>query len=103
MLSAINADTAFVAAEGFSANEGLTFSYEADAKIARIMADKAATTVVLATARKIGKRDRMTAIPASRVDVLITDCQDETTLGAIRDRGVSVIVVSEQPNEKRNL
>lgn len=93
MLFAINADTAFIAADGFSANEGLTFSYEADAKIARIMNNKAAKTVVLATARKIGKRDRLTAIPASSVDVLITDCQDENRVGAFRDLGVSVIVV----------
>ena len=103
MLSAINADTAFLAAEGFSASEGLTYSYEADATIARIMNNRAAKTVVLATARKLGQRDRMTAIPASRVDVLITDCRDENTVGAIRDLGVSVIVASKEENDTSNV
>ena len=103
MLSTINADTAFIAAEGFSANEGLTFSYEADAKIARIMNIKAAKTVVLATARKLGQRDRMTAIPASRVDVLITDCRDESRVGEFRELGVSVIVASKEQNGTSNV
>jgi DeoR/GlpR family transcriptional regulator of sugar metabolism len=103
MLSAINADTAFMAAEGFSALEGLMFSYEADAKVARIMNNKATKTVVLATAQKIGRRDRMTAFPASRVDVLITDCQDESRIGAIRNLGVSVIVASKEQNHTSNV
>ena len=91
------------AAEGFSAIEGLMFSYEADAKIARIMSNKAAKTVVLATAQKIGRRDRMTAFPASRVDVLITDCQDESRIGAIRNLGVSVIVASKEQDHTSNV
>lgn len=94
MLSTINADTAFIAAEGFSANEGLTYSYEADAKIAHVMNEKATRTVVLATERKLGQRDRMTAIAASQVDVLITDCRDESRLESIRELGVSVIVAT---------
>ncbi len=103
MLSAINADTAFIAAEGFSAQDGLTFSYEADAKIARIMNRQATRTVVLATARKIGQRDRMTAIPANMVDVLITDSTDEATVGPIRKLGISVIVASEDLYSLNNI
>lgn len=91
MLSSINADIAFIAAEGFSVNEGLTFSYEADAKIARTMHRKATRTIALITSRKIDKRDRFTAIASNEVDVLITDCQNEQTLNALRDMGVLVI------------
>lgn len=94
MLSTINADIAFIAAEGFSEDDGLTFSYEADSKIARIMHAKATQTVVLATQRKLGQRDRITAIPASAISVLITDCRDEAKVEAIRNLGVSVIVAS---------
>jgi DeoR/GlpR family transcriptional regulator of sugar metabolism len=94
MLSQINADVAFIAAEGFSLQEGLTFSYEADAKIARIMNQKASQTVILATARKLGQRDRMTSIPISKVDILITDCGDEAVISSFRELGISVIVAS---------
>ncbi len=92
MLSTINADTAFIAAEGFSVDEGLSFSYEADAKIARIMLAKSRRTIVLSTARKLGHCDRMTAFPASKVDLLITDCRDELSLRPIRDLGISVVI-----------
>ena len=94
MLSTINADTAFIAAEGFSENEGLTYSYEADSKIARIMHAKSTRTIVLATERKLGQRDRMTAIPISGVDALITDCRDESKVEAIRDLGIAVFIAA---------
>lgn len=92
MLLCMNADIAFLAAEGFCGNEGLTFSHEVDAKIARTMHKKASRTIALITASKIGKRDRFTAIASKEVDILITDCQDEQTLSSARDMGVSVII-----------
>jgi DeoR/GlpR family transcriptional regulator of sugar metabolism len=94
MLCQINADVAFIAVESISLNEGVTFSYETDAKIARIMNKKAGKTVVLATARKLGQLDRMTAFQTSDVDILITDCTDEDIIGAIRELGISVIIAS---------
>ncbi len=99
MLSSINADVAFIAAEGFSVRDGLTFSYESDAKIARIMSRQALRTIVLATARKLGQRDRITALRAADVDTLITDCDDESIIGRIRDSGIDVIVASGQDDE----
>lgn len=92
MLSVINADIAFVAAEGFSVRDGLTYSYEADAKIARIMHSKSTKIVILATERKLNQRDRITAIQATDVDILITDCQDEEKLSLFRSAGISVII-----------
>jgi len=94
MLSSINADIAFIAAEGFSVRDGLTFSYESDAKIARIMNRQATLTVVLATARKLGQRDRITALKASSIETLITDCTDESIVDEIRNSGIDVIVAS---------
>jgi len=103
MLSSINADVAFIAAEGFSVRDGLTFSYESDAKIARIMSRQALRTIVLATARKLGQRDRITALLAADVDTLITDCDDETVISQIRDTGIDVIVASGQDDESVDL
>ena len=80
MLKAFNPDIAFIAAEGFSVDQGLSYSYEADAALAQLMRAQARTTVVLATARKLSQRDRITALAASEVDVLITDCKDPVVL-----------------------
>ncbi len=91
MLKAINADVAFIAAEGFSVREGLTYSYESDARLARLMDEQATITVVLATARKLGQRDRITAISATDVDILITDCDDSGVLAPFIDIGVDVM------------
>ena len=92
MLAAINADVAFIAAESFSIREGLTFSYESDARIARMMSERATRTIVLATARKLGQTDRITALPAPAVDVLITDCADNYLLARFSDAGMDVVV-----------
>lgn len=91
MLRGFNADLAFVAAEGFSLREGLSYSYETDAKIARLMAEQTTTVVVLATARKLEARDRITALPAESVDVLITDCDDPDLLATYRNVGISIV------------
>ncbi len=91
MLKAINADVAFIAAEGFSVREGLTYSYESDAQLARLMDEQATITVVLATARKLGQRDRITAISATDVDILITDCDDSGVLAPFIDVGIDVM------------
>lgn len=92
MLKAINADIAFIAAEGVSAREGLTYSYETDAGLACLMHDQATTTVVLATARKLGQRDRITALPAANIDVLVTDCDDPDRIAPLADAGIDVLL-----------
>ena len=74
MLVSFNADIAFIAAEGFTAREGLSYSYEFDASLARIMNERAQRTVVLATTRKLTERDRVVALESSRVLTLITGC-----------------------------
>ena len=74
MLSSINADLALIASDSFSVREGLAFAYETDARLARLMHEQAATTVILATARKLGQRDRFTAFRAEEAHMLFTDC-----------------------------
>jgi DeoR/GlpR family transcriptional regulator of sugar metabolism len=99
MLDAFNADTAFIAAEGFGSEFGLTYSYETDATLARLMSERASRTVILATARKLNQRDRITALPASAVDILITDSDAPDTLDAYQDAGVEVITAQPRDDE----
>ncbi len=94
MLRAFNADCAFIAAEGLSLGEGLTYSYEADATLARLMSEQATRTVILMTTRKLMQRDRITALPASRIDMLITDCMDPDVVGPFADTGIEVVSAS---------
>ena len=94
MLNAFNADVALIAAEGFSVGEGLTYSYETDSALARLMHARASTTIVLATARKLLQRDRITAIAARDIDILVTDCSQRSVLDPFEKIGIRVIVAS---------
>ena len=91
MLGVINADLALIASDSFSLAEGLAFAYEADARLARLMHERAATTVVLATARKLGQRDRFTAIRAEEADLLLTDCDRPAMIEPFASAGVDVV------------
>jgi DeoR/GlpR family transcriptional regulator of sugar metabolism len=92
MLKSFNPDIAFIAAEGFSVDQGLSYSYESDSALAQMMRARARTAVVLATARKLSQRDRITALAADEVDVLITDCVDPAILDPFKNLGIRVIV-----------
>jgi DeoR/GlpR family transcriptional regulator of sugar metabolism len=91
MLRGFSADIALLAAEGFNPEDGLTFSYEADAALARIMHERARTTAVLATARKLAQRDRITAMAARDVDLLVTGCRDAPLLARFADLGIGIV------------
>ena len=101
MLAAFNADVALIAAEGFTLREGLTYSYETDATLARLMHERTGKTVVLATARKLRQRDRITAIPASEIDVLVTECRDREVLDSFASIGLEILDANEAPGEDR--
>lgn len=103
MLLSINADIAFIAAEGFTIENGLTYSYETDAKIARVMHQKASLSVAVVTNRKVGHRDRITAIHAPAVDVLVADYLDPITLKSFVDIGIKVIVANKAIDENISL
>jgi DeoR/GlpR family transcriptional regulator of sugar metabolism len=95
MLRSFNADLALLAAEGLTAEAGLTYSYEADASLARLMAERARRTIALATTRKIGTRDRITGLEAVRIDEIVTGCRDEMRLAALRSLGLAVHVAGD--------
>ncbi len=94
MLNSFNPDIALIAAEGFGVGEGLTYSYEADSSLARLMHTRASATIVLATARKLLQRDRITAIAARDIDILITDCSQRSVLEPFEKIGVRVVTAS---------
>lgn len=101
MLAAFNADVALIAAEGFTLAEGLTYSYETDATLARLMHARAARTVVLATARKLRQRDRITAIAASDVDALVTECRDRDLIEGFAGAGLEILDATTVSGEAR--
>jgi DeoR/GlpR family transcriptional regulator of sugar metabolism len=94
MLRSFNVDVALVAAEGFTAKHGLTYSYEADASLARLMHERASRTIVLATARKLAERDRITALESRSVKTLITGCREENRISAFSRMGIEVITAA---------
>lgn len=102
MLAAFNADAALIAAEGFTLKEGLTYSYESDATLARSMSERSSKTVVLATTRKLSQRDRITALPASEIDVLVTDCSDPRIVGSFAETGIEVIKAAIPESESKS-
>ena len=91
MLSSINADLALIASDSFSVREGLAFAYETDARLAWLMHRQAATTVILATARKLGQRDRFTAFRAEEAHMLLTDCDRLAMTEPFERIGVEVV------------
>jgi len=93
MLRSFNADVALIAAEGFTAADGLTYSYETDAQLARLMHERSSRTVVLATARKLKERDRVVALQASEVRQLITGTRDVVAIAEFRSLGIEVIEI----------
>lgn len=99
MLASFNADIAFIAAEGFTAREGLSYSYEFDAALARIMHQRAQRTVVLATARKLTERDRVVALESRSVNTLITGCSSKKTLEPFRRAGIDVQIAGKDSIE----
>jgi DeoR/GlpR family transcriptional regulator of sugar metabolism len=93
MLRSFNADLALVAAEGFTPSQGLSYSYEADAQLARLMHERSERMVVLATARKLVERDRVVAVETKDVNGLITGCREAVTLDQFRFQGLDVVEV----------
>jgi DeoR/GlpR family transcriptional regulator of sugar metabolism len=93
MVAQINADLALISPDGLSADGGLTFTYASDAVLARCMSDKARRTVAIAVGAKLGRTERIGALPLSSVGEIITGCTDAILLQGLRERGVKVTEV----------
>lgn len=72
MAAQINADFAIISADAVGVDCGLTFAYPHDAGLAQKMMSQSRETIVVATARKLNTRERVTAAPLAKVSKLVT-------------------------------
>jgi len=90
MAAQINADMAFISSDGLSAEGGLTFTHAADAALAKCMVAHAARVIAVTVTPKIGRNERITAVPAAHIHEIITGCADEAKLRPLKSAGVAI-------------
>lgn len=101
MVDQINADLAVLSCDAFNAQAGMCFMNAVDAALARKMAAKAQRLVVLAHSAKFDWRARISAIPLSDIDVLVTERIPHDLEGELQRAGVEVIVATEDGSGQR--
>jgi len=77
LISKMRANTFFMGASGIHAEQGITDPYINSASLKRCMMDNAQQTVLLCDHTKFGSVCRAFVAPLSKIDVLITDEQDD--------------------------
>jgi len=85
---------AFLGTDGLSIEKGITADGPEIADVCRLMSEQARQTIVLADSSKIGRAGFVHIMPATRIDILITDSgapSDEIL--HLRKRGVDVRLV----------
>ncbi len=96
-LKQISAHRAFLGCDGLTLEGGITSAHPLVAQTGREMASRADQVIVLADHSKLGRAGFVPIMPASEIDVLITDSlAPEEMVKALRQRGVDVIVVLEE-------
>ncbi len=90
MVSQINADVAIIAPDAISLEAGITFVDPNDAALAQRMMEQSHHTIILATARKLNARCRVTAAAVSKISHLITG--SAATIAELAAAGVTIIV-----------
>lgn len=94
VLAELHVDIAFIAANGMSAEHGLTTPDVAEAEIKRAMIRAGAQVVLLADSSKLGRRQFIRFGDIEQVDVLITDSGlDEGAAEHFRTLGIDVTCV----------
>ena len=89
-ISRMRADTCFLGVTGIHASEGLTTGDREEAAVKRAMVERAAETVVLATADKLGAASAFRIVNVDKISTLIVTSQDRLT-DAIGRADVKVI------------
>jgi DeoR family fructose operon transcriptional repressor len=93
-LAELHVDVAFIAANGMSAEHGLTTPDVAEAEVKRAMIHAGARVVLLADSSKVGQRHFVRFGDLDQVDVLVTDQGlDERAALEFRDLGVELVCV----------
>lgn len=93
-LHSINADWTFLAAGGFSIEQGISTSNALEAEVKKTMLERAEKVVVLADSSKFGRVLSMGIAPLSAIDVLITDVNlSDRAASEIEAQGVDILRV----------
>ena len=89
-LRAVRPDVVLVGSCGVDPEAGVTFREREEARVVRAMVERAARTVVLAAAGKLGTAGPYVAAATEQIDVLVTDAP-RGQLAAYEARGVTVL------------
>lgn len=91
-------DKAIIGAGGVSPDEGVTDYYEPEARLRRLMTERASQVIVVADHTKMGAVAFVNCCDAKSIDVCVTSWRaDEQIVRELRGKGVEVIVA--QPLE----
>jgi DeoR/GlpR family transcriptional regulator of sugar metabolism len=91
MLDRFNADLAIISSDGFSVEEGMSYSNADDAHLALKMAARARQCIAMLTSSKFGKNSRMSGVPTAEIDTIVTDAIPFQMKVALDGAGVEVI------------
>jgi DeoR family fructose operon transcriptional repressor len=92
-LAELRVDVAFLGANGITPGHGFTTPDEAEGSVKRAMVRAGQRVVVLADSSKLGREQLVRFAAPADVDVLVTDsAADPSTVGALEDAGIEVVV-----------
>ena len=91
MLQSFNPDIAFISADGFTANEGLTFSYEGEANIAKNMIQRSKKSIALITEDKFNIVENVTSVRAEELDIIITSTKEKNIFKPFVKKEINII------------
>jgi DeoR/GlpR family transcriptional regulator of sugar metabolism len=93
MIDRLHAELAIISPDAVDVRNGIAFSNPADAALARRMISKSDRTVIIATAAKLRRTDRISAAGVTAIDLLVTSSAAGSAALPLRDAGVSVKTV----------
>ncbi|MCI0366612.1 MAG: DeoR/GlpR family DNA-binding transcription regulator [Phycisphaerales bacterium] len=94
MLEQINGDIAVISADSFSLEDGMCWTYPEEAAIGRKMSMRAKRTVAVLHSAKFSLRARISSVPISKIDVLVTDNLSASMATELARANVQVIRTS---------
>ena len=104
MIENFNPDIAFISADGFTINQGLTFAYEGEANIAKKMIKRSKKNIALITEEKLSLIDNISSVSFNEIDILITSTKKNNLIKSFRDKKLKVInaKASKKINKNKN-
>jgi len=97
MVDQINADLALLSCDAFNATEGMCFMHPEDAALARKMTAKAKRTVALVHSAKFDWRARISSVPVTDIDVLVTGDMRPDLERELRQANVEIVAARSAP------